>query len=197
MNNKKYELALGVITIFTVIVTAVGVSFAYFTATMTGTPADVSGSSATVGGITFDGGADFTTADEIEPNWSEEKTFTITAAPSDKDQTILVKLKYTNNMPDLNCVVGEISDGAKGDIEINFSGEETTVVLVEKIFPASTTTQTATYTLTMSLPETGKNQNASQGKTFDGLLFAELSGGMYYNADNPNGTNILPGGTTE
>ena len=41
MNVKKYEIIISILTILTVLATAVGVSVAYFTSSMTGTPADI------------------------------------------------------------------------------------------------------------------------------------------------------------
>lgn len=193
MDSKRYEIMLSVITILTVIVTSVGVTFAYFTNGMTGVKADVSATTAKIGGVTFDGGSDFTTANGIEPGWSESKTFTISVAPSDSEQTVYVKMTYTNGMPDLTCDVTDVANGAKGAISLDSSGTETTAVLVEKTFLPSDSVQSITYTLTMALPETGENQNSSQGKEFKGLLFAEFgSGELYFNADNPNGTTTKP-----
>jgi hypothetical protein len=194
MYNKKYEVMLSVLTILTVIMTATGVSFSYFTNGMIGEKASVTAQTEKIGNVTFDGGADFTTATDIEPDWSESKTFTITAAPSDREQTVYVKMDYVNGMPDLTCSVGEVSEGAKGAITLNADSTSTTVILVEKTFPPSNETRSITYTLTMALPETGENQNESQGKTFEGELYAEFANDYYYNSDNPNGTPIKPNG---
>ena len=104
-------------------------------------------------------------------------------------------MTYTNGMPDLTCAVQAIANGAKGNIPLNSSSTETTVTLVEKTFAPSTESQSLTYDFTMALPETGVNQNASQGKIFNGTLFAELgSKDLYYNAANPNGTTEKPTG---
>lgn len=193
MDSKRYEIMLSVITILTVIVTSVGVTFAYFTTGISGTAANVDVTTTRVGGVTFDGGSDFTTATDIEPGWKESKTFTITVAPSNYEQTVYVKMKYTNGMPHLTCKVSDVANGAKGDVVLDSSETESTAVLVEKVFAPSDSIQTVSYTLTMELPETGENQNTSQGKEFDGLLFAELgSKDLYFNDDNPNGTTTKP-----
>lgn len=193
MDSKRYEIMLSVITILTVIVTSVGVTFAYFTTDISGTPAKVEATTTKIGGVTFDGGSNFTTANEIEPGWSESKTFTITVAPSDNEQTVYVKIKYTNGMPDLTCNVTDVANGAKGNVSLDSTGTEATSILVEKVFAPSDTVQSITYTLTMALPETGENQNTSQGKEFNGLLFAELgNNGLYFNDENPSGTATKP-----
>lgn len=197
MGNKRYEVMLSVITIMTVLTTVVGVTFAYFTGSITGTPGDVVATTDLIGGVTFDGGSDFTTASEIEPGWSESKTFSITAAPSNHDQTVFVKMKYTNGFTDMKCNVTSsvTNSGAKGDIVLITNEtdiqEET---LVEVTFPASGETQTIEYTFKMEFPDTGENQNPQQGKEFNGTLFAELNGGseLYYNNENPTGTSTKP-----
>lgn len=193
MRKKKHEIFLSIITIGTVIATAVGVTFAYFAANLSGNAGKIVSSTANVGTITFEGGSAFTTSSEIVPGWSESKTFTITAAPSAVKQTVYVKMTYKNNMPDLKCNVTPLSDGATGEITLDTTGNEKNVTLVSKTFEPSSTTQTVTYTYTMSFPDTGVNQNASQGKTFEATLYADLGASdIYYNQANPNGTATKP-----
>jgi len=193
MTKRKNDIILSILAIGTIIATAVGVTFAYFTATMNGTPANVLASTASVGTITFNGGADFTTANDIIPGWSESKTFSITVAPSDVSQTVYVKMTYNNNLPDLKCRVLPVEDGALGDVVLDKTGTDSTIVLVSKTFEANKKPQTVTYTLDMSFPDTGENQNESQGKTFEGTLFADLGeDSIYYTNQNPNGTTVKP-----
>lgn len=199
MKKKKNEIFLSIISIGTVIMTAIGVTFAYFTTNMSGKAGNILSSVAKVGTITFQDGTTFTTSQDIAPDWQESKTFTITAAPSSISQTVNVKMRYTNNMPDLKCMVtlannGGLKEGAVGEVILNTTGVETIATLVTKTFEPSSTTQTVTYELTMSLPETGQNQNSSQGKIFEGTMFADLGqeDTLYYNQDNPNGTTIKP-----
>lgn len=197
MKNKRYEIMLSVITIMTVLTTVVGVTFAYFTGSISGTPGDVIASTDLIGGVTFDGGNDFTTATEIEPGWSESKTFSVSAAPSNREQTIYVKLRYTNGFTDMKCKVSSSvsNSGAKGDVAlITNETDNQEVILVEVTFQPSSDVQTIEYTLNMEFPDTGEDQNEQQGKVFDGTLFAELSGGndLYYNNSNPNGTSTKP-----
>lgn len=191
MNSKKYEIMLSVITILTVILTATGVSFAYFTTRMTGENGEINATTGTIGSIQFDGGADFQTSTNIEPGWSESKTFTITAAPSLVPQTIEVRMKYTNGFRDITANVS--GDGAIGDFKpiINETVEQD-IVLVTKTFSASEETQVATYTLTMGLPDNDANQNYDQGKLLDGTLYAKLKEEVYYTNAHPEGTLERP-----
>ena len=193
MDGKKYEIFLSVITIMTVLVVAVGVTFAYFTGEMSGNPADVVTNTTEIGGVTFDGGSDFTASTNIEPGWKESKTFSITVAPSLVEQTVYIKLDYTNDMPELTAKVDNVSSGAIGTIILDSTGTDQTSTIVTKTFQPSDVSQTITYTLTMELPETGVIQNQNQGKQFKALLYAELGAtDLYYNNDNPSGTTTKP-----
>lgn len=193
MDGKRYEIFLSVITIMTVLVTAVGVSFAYFTGGIEGTDGSIVSSTAIIGGVTFDGGSDFTASTNIEPGWKESKTFSITVAPSVVEQTVYIKLDYTNDMPELTAKVDDVSNGAIGTIVLDSTGTSQTATIVSKTFPASDQSQTLTYTLTMELPETGVVQNQNQGKTFSALLYADLGESeIYYNEQNQDGTTVKP-----
>lgn len=195
MEDKKRNIILSLFSIGIVIMIAVGLTFAYFSTSMTGTAGITSVTTGTIGKITFDGGADFQTSSEIEPPWTESKTFTITVAPSVVSQTIYVWMDYSNTVPELTFNVSNTSDGAVGDIVLDTTGTTKTVKLVEKTFEASTTTQVIEYTITVSLPETGVSQNQNQGKTFNASMYANLGDEetiYYYNESNPTGTTTKP-----
>lgn len=193
MNNKKYKIVAIVLSILTVIMTSVGLTFAYFSNKMEGTPANVKVETSKIGGVVFDGGSDFANSQELEPGWKSSKTFKITVAPSDFSQTVYVKMDYTSGLPDLQCEVLNIADGAKGNVAIPATGDKTTVILVEKTFEPSSEVQEITYTMNMEFLETGIDQSASQGKAFDGELYAEIANSdYYYNDQNPTGTDEKP-----
>lgn len=204
MNDKKYEIYLSVITIMTVLVSVVGVSFAYFTGSINGIEGTVTATTASIGGVTFDGGQEFSTAStEIEPGWSATKTFSIEAAPSVVDQTIYVKLDYNNGFTDLELKVdgtdgeGNGVNGAKGEITLTKQMETTaskvTATLVEVTIPASSETVKYNYILTANFPYYDKNQNYDQGKVFDATLYASLGEQeIYYTHGSPNGTPTKP-----
>lgn len=207
MNDKKYEIYLSVITIMTVLISVVGVSFAYFTGSMNGIEGTVTATTASIGGVTFDGGQDFsTTSTEIEPGWSATKTFSIEAAPSVVDQTIYVKLDYNNGFKDLELKVdgtvgeGDGTNGAKGQInltkEMKTTDPKVTSTLVEITVPASNETIKYNYILTASFPDNDQNQNYDQGKVFDATLYADLGEQkgqeIYYTHSSPNGTPTKP-----
>lgn len=197
--KKKDNTFIIMLGIATVVVACVGLTFAWFSTSMTGTNGIVTATTGKVGTITFDGGSDFTTANEIETlPWEESKTFTITVAPSTVSQTVYVWMDYTNTIPELECNVTPTDNGASGSVSLettgtskNSVGNSKTVKLVEKTFSASTSTQTVTYTLTMSIPETGVNQKQNLNQVFNGTLYANLGSEgavKYYNNSNINGT---------
>lgn len=203
MNGKKYEIYLSVITIMTVLVTAVGVSFAYFTDGIYGTEGAISSTTASIGSVTFDGGQDFSMSTEIEPGWSATKTFSIEVSPSVVDQVIYIRLDYVNGFKDLelnvNGTVGEGNgiNGAKGSVslvkEMLADSASNTTTLVELTVPASDNTIKYNYTLTASFPDTNQNQNYDQGKTFEATLYADLGeSDIYYNDANQGGTTTKP-----
>lgn len=195
MEDKKRNVILSLFSIGIVIMIAVGLTFAYFSTSMTGTAGITSVTTGTIGKITFDGGADFQTSSEIEPPWTESKTFTITVAPSIVSQTIYVWMDYSNTVPELTFNVSNTNDGAVGDVVLDTTGTTKTVKLVEKTFEASTTTQVIEYTITVTLPETGVNQNQNQGKSFNASMYANLGEEdkvYYYNESNPTGTTTKP-----
>lgn len=203
MNKKKDNVFIIMLGIATVVVACIGLTFAWFTTSMTGSSSSVTATTGKVGTITFDGGSDFTTANEIETlPWEESKTFTITVAPSTVSQTVYVWMDYTNTIPELECNVTPTDNGASGSVSLettgtskNSVGNSKTVKLVEKTFSASTSTQTVTYTLTMSIPETGVNQKQNLNQVFNGTLYANLGSEgavKYYNNSNINGTTTKP-----
>ncbi len=181
VKDKKYEIVLLLLTIGTVIATLIGVSFAYYAAriNLIGEGGSVVGNTANVGEITFDGGTDFQNTTDIEPGWEQEKTVTVKSTSSNLDRTILVKLDYENNMPDLELSVtleGTDSDGnvtMGGSTDLDTSGEAKSLVLATIHFPKSEKDVTYTFKVKMSFPLTDEDQNDNQGKTFDGTLYAE------------------------
>lgn len=196
MKSKKYEIILSVLTILTVLVTSVGVTFSYFTGKISGTPANVNIETDVVGQVTFTDGADFSDTVDIEPGWSSSKNFSVTAAPSNHEQKVYVKMKYTNGFTDMTCSVTSSSSdsGAKGNIDlVTNETVEQEAVLVEVTFPASSEVQTKEYTITLEFPNKDENQNAQQGKRIEGKLFAILNPEtLYYTDSNPNGTGTPP-----
>lgn len=195
MEDRSKDLSLVIITVLTIIMVMVGVTFAYFTTKMNGTNGFVNLSTMKVGDITFDGGADFTNSTDIEPGWKETKTFTITTPATDVKSTVYIRLDYTNAFQDLTWSL--TGTGANSEITgvIPTASTSTTVTLVTLTINPSSSAQTFNYSLTIELPNKTTNQDYDQGKTFTGTLYADLGNGIntiYYNSSNKNGTTTAP-----
>ena len=195
MENRSKDLSLVIITVLTITMVVVGVTFAYFTTKMNGTNGSVNLSTMKVGDITFDGGADFTNSTDIEPGWKETKTFTITTPATDVKSTVYIRLDYTNAFQDLTWSL--TGTGANSEITgvIPTASTSTTVTLVTLTINPSSSAQTFNYSLTVELPNKTTNQDYDQGKIFSGTLYADLGAGnniIYYNTSNKNGTTTAP-----
>lgn len=195
MENRSKDLSLVIITVLTITMVMVGVTFAYFTTKMNGTNGSVNLSTMKVGDITFDGGADFTNSTDIEPGWKETKTFTITTPATDVKSTVYIRLDYTNAFQDLTWSL--TGTGANSEITgvIPTASTSTTVTLVTLTINPSSSAQTFNYSLTVELPNKTTNQDYDQGKIFSGTLYADLGAGnniIYYNTSNKNGTSTVP-----
>lgn len=195
MEDRSKDLSLVIITVLTITMVVVGVTFAYFTTKMNGTNGSVNLSTMKVGDITFDGGADFTNSTDIEPGWKETKTFTITTPATDVKSTVYIRFDYTNTFQDLTWSL--TGSGANSEITgvIPTASTSTTVTLVTLTINPSSSAQTFNYSLTVELPDKTTNQDYDQGKTFTGTLYADLGNGIntiYYNSSNKNGTTTAP-----
>lgn len=195
MEDRSKDLSLVIITVLTITMVVVGVTFAYFTTKMNGTNGSVNLSTMKVGDITFDGGADFTNSTDIEPGWKETKTFTITTPATDVKSTVYIRLDYTNAFQDLTWSL--TGTGANSEITgvIPTTSTSTTVTLVTLTINPSSSAQTFNYSLTVELPNKTTNQDYDQGKIFSGTLYADLGAGnniIYYNTSNKNGTSTVP-----
>lgn len=195
MEDSSKDLSLVIITVLTITMVVVGVTFAYFTTKMNGTNGSVNLSTMKVGDITFDGGADFTDSIDIEPGWKETKTFTITTPATDVKSIVYIRFDYTNTFQDLTWSL--TGSGANSEITgvIPTASTSTIVTLVTLTINPSSSAQTFNYSLTVELPDKTTNQDYDQGKTFTGTLYADLGDGIntiYYNSSNKNGTTTAP-----
>ena len=196
MKEKNQEILLSVVSILTIIVAVIGVTFSYFTTKMTGSGTSGTVTTAKVGNITFDGGNDLTNAGDIEPGDTFDKTFSISVPATDVSNTVYIRMDYTNEFQDLQWSIK--GTGANTSVitgTIPTTSTKTTVTLVTNKITKNSVAQTFNYTLTITLPNLDKNQDYDQGKTFSGTLYADLGDGVdkiYYNNTYPNGTTIKP-----
>lgn len=196
MKEKNQEILLSVVSLLTIIVAVIGVTFSYFTTKMTGSGTSGTVTTAKVGNITFDGGNDLTNANDIEPGDTFDKTFSISVPATDVSNTVYIRMDYTNEFQDLQWNIK--GTGANTSVitgTIPTTSTKTTVTLVTNKITKNSVAQTFNYTLTITLPNLDKNQDYDQGKTFSGTLYADLGDGVdmiYYNNTHPSGTTTKP-----
>ncbi len=203
MKGKNKDILLTVLSILTILVAVIGVTFSFFTTRMNGNAGSVGFGTMKVGNITFDGGNDFDNNTDIVPGYVGTKKFTISVPARDVSNTVYIRLDYTNTFSDLEWSI--TGSGAKTSVitgkvptsSLDSDGNpiSKSVVVVEKTISASNSAQTFEYTMTISLPNKDSLQNYDQGKKFNGTLYADLGGDgdtIYYNTKNPEGTKTEP-----
>lgn len=196
MKEKNQEILISVVSILTIIVAVIGVTFSYFTTKMTGSGTGSSITTAKVGNITFNGGNDLTNAGDIEPGDTFDKTFSISVPATDVSNTVYIRMDFTNEFQDLEWSIK--GTGANTSVitgTIPTTSTKTTVTLVTNKITKNSVAQTFNYTLTITLPNLDKNQDYDQGKTFSGTLYADLGDDVdmiYYNNTHPSGTTTKP-----
>lgn len=188
MKNKKnkktlYSIILGVALI---LITSIGVSYAFFTANLTG---GESATTITVGGgtmnITFAGG-NAITASNIHPQAEAivTKTFTVTGnSTTTLGMSYKLTLQVTANTftaTSLKYQLASTNTGVNGTpvpakpTNQNIDAGANAIVLGTGSFASPTTGAKAhTYVLTIYFPDTGGNQNIDQGKNFTAYVKIE------------------------
>lgn len=219
--NKGQAIFLSVIGIATLLVAIVGATFAWFSATVEGNDdaSSITVQAMSLANIVFDDGNTF---DDVEwlPGQSETKTFTVSRTGASANQNFTVSLAYSNvagtggsNISDLVYTLTKTRYTVAGGVSTQDTGfgtggvetvtpqailstTPTTITIDTETFSETdaTTNEVYVYSLTVSFPETGSDQNAQQGATFTGLIQVAVDGGAttYYNYDNPTGTETMP-----
>ncbi len=222
MQNKKIEVFMSVLSVLTVVLVGFGLTFAYYSVRVTN-EGTVSGvvTTAKVGNIIFQDGSDFSSSDNITPDWNDSKDIKLSFPGLTVAHEVYINLDYKNSAPELTykievkdikvdgVSVGTTSSLITSDFSSNGSGTTSTSSGVRSLDSSNTnqskrlvkintvgssSTIEITYTYSMELPETGVNQDQNQGKTFEGTLSAALSNDViYYTNASPNGTTTRPG----
>ncbi len=171
---KKRNLIKIMILIVSLLLITVGVSYAYFTANITG---GESTTTITVGAgtlsITYSGGSAIT-ASNVVPGWSDTKTFTVTgntAATATMGYTCtLVVQTNTFSAGALKYTMTSTNTGSNGTIMTAVSTPTSigtsNISLGSGSFAGPASSKVHTYGLTISFPDTGSVQNTDQNKSF-------------------------------
>ncbi|MEG0799532.1 MAG: hypothetical protein RSG51_03890, partial [Bacilli bacterium] len=197
-SNKKVTLTLGIISVVTLLLAVVGMTYAYFAADVTGNDkaSSVNINTAKLASVNFTDGAQIFQGN-ILPGYKTSKAFNVaTTGGNTVDTSYKVFIYWKNSgITDLKYT---LTKGGTPVVSKPINTVQTTyqkTEISEGVFSPNAGAQTHNYNFTLDFPETGSDQNLQQGKSFDAYLQVELSTGgttVYYNRENPTGTNVMP-----
>ena len=208
-NKKGNTVLLTVIAIATLLVAIVGATFAYFTATVQGNneASSVVVTTASLGSITYENGTELKLENAYPGAYSNEITFTISAA--DNTVELPYEIKWVNVTNDFNPVTelvyrlsGE-TDGSGTLVDLTDADGYDAETQYATVPSAPTTIgagslsiggETHTYTMQVHFKETAADQNSNQGRSFAGKIEVTTSGSdnLYYTDSARSGTTEMP-----
>ncbi len=177
--GKKVSLTKALVAIGLLLILSIGVTYAYFTANITGSESSttITVGSATMA-ITYSGGSAINVSNVV-PGWTSNKSITVTGTNTNSqilDYTLTLKkttntfstgaLKYTLTNTTTGGVVTPIT--TKSNVSITTGTADMTIG--SGSFAVGASAVQHTYTFTISFPDTGVAQNTEQGKTFTGYI---------------------------
>ena len=169
-NKKVISISFLALALFMLL----AVSYAYFTATVTGNE-DAKKTTLTTGimAVKLTGPTEVTTKENMVPGESVELTFTVTNTGTVATYYNLDMIDVSNDFnPKSDLVYSVKSD--KGANSINTVAPSDDGTLIPNIYIGTGTDNVHSYTLTLTFLETHSNQNSNQGKTFTGKV--QISG---------------------
>ncbi len=205
-DNRGQTIFLSVIGVATLLVAIIGATFAYFTTTMTGDPADVSATTARVGTVEFEAEG-ISTADatvggnnKVFPGWSSgAKTVTVTSGDTDIDIKYTCNLNVTTNEASADAFKLKVTAGTGTSSEVNaeyatetsIASSSSTMKLASGTITGTGTTRTFTYEI--SFPETYADQKDDMEKNLTATVSCGIDGTtLYYTNEHPEGTGTKP-----
>ena len=199
-NKKGNSVLLTIVAVATLLVIVIGVSFAYFTASVSGndTASSVIVKTAEIGTITYTNGQALVLENGYPGAYSNTITFTVSSSAASggvATQYILMWASVTNDFVDKSDLEYTISSNDAGTITGTFTAPSTAgrIGTQSAILPAGAT---HTYTMQLHFKETGNNQNSNQGKNFSGVVQVAttdaVDSDLYYTDHAPSGTTDLP-----
>ena len=190
-NNSILMMIVGVL-----VVIAVGVSFAYFSANVSfrGEGAEVNGSAAEMIKVSYDAGSSVLASNNLMPGDSISKTFKVTVTPGSDTNTATYAIKFnisgntfekctdTNyNATTNTCVKNsqELAYSLKDSSgSVIASGDLTAVTGTITLATETKTVSAATeysYILEINFADTGADQNHNNNKTITGDIKVEFA----------------------
>ncbi|MDD4706085.1 MAG: hypothetical protein PHS24_02590 [Bacilli bacterium] len=176
---KKGTINRSIMAIVALLLISIGASYAYFTATISGSE---SSTTITVGSavmnITYSGGSAIS-ASNVIPGWSStSKSITVTGTNTNSvvlSYTLTLKktntfstgaLKYTLTNTTTGGVVTPIATVSN----VSITNGSADMTIGSGSFAVGASGVQHTYTFIISFPETSSNQNTEQGKSFTGYI---------------------------
>ncbi|MEG1016133.1 MAG: hypothetical protein RSE45_04325, partial [Bacilli bacterium] len=197
-NNKKVILTLSIVSVITLLLGLIGMTYAFFVADVTGNDraSSVNINTTKLASVNFTDGAQIAQGN-ILPGYKASKAFNVaTSGGNTVDTSYKVFIYWKNTgITDLKYTL------TKGGTAVTSKPINTVQTTYQKteistgVFSPNAGAQTHNFNFTLEFPETGSDQNAQQGKSFDAYLQVELASGgttVYYNRQNPNGTIVMP-----
>lgn len=181
MSDRKNTIFLSVIGVATLLVAIVGATFAWFSTTVEGEGTEVEVTTVELGTITFNETAAVNLTNAY-PGESASRTFTITAPTLEEDSVVNYGVALTVANPELAAAADTLDDSLVHTLTCTPQNGGTGASMSETTVPGTAATHTlatngvlksgevheCVYTITLT--ETGENQNDLQGLTFAGTL---------------------------
>lgn len=198
--KKNNTILLSVITVASLLVAVIGVTYAYFTATVTGSGSSIVVDAQKLATITYTNGGAVSLKNALPGAVSPTQTITVSASNSGTS-SIKYTLRWTgvsNNFSSSDLVY-TLSGSSSSDSTGLVATQTDTTAPTGNVAIGSGTIKpgaTHTYKLSLKLKETGSDQNSLQGKSFSGKIEVttnDTSGSsVYYNSAHPSGTTTKP-----
>ncbi len=187
--EKRNTVFLTIIAVATLLVAVIGATFAYFSVQITGNDTATSTIIKTANiKITYNAG-DSISGENIEPNWSDDLTFTV-ANEGDRQLSYYIKWNDVTNTFDADypgeltytvaCQAGltcgktlTSTEAPTADGYIDYAAGAINIAAGV----------THSYVIHMAFAETGSEQNYNQGKSFTGAINIELAGTTVFSTD--------------
>ncbi len=202
--KKGNTVLLTIIAVATLLVAVVGATFAYFTATVSGTASSVIVTTEKLATLTYTSEGEVKLENALPGAQTSEYKFTVKATGESKTP-IKYSLKWSdvtnefasnNGTNDLVYTLTGSNGSGKGEAVTH---EGYTAPTASGAYIGSGTIypeETHTYTLILKFKENGSDQNSLQGKSFYGKIEVtttdESGSALYYNNSNPSGTSSMP-----
>lgn len=182
--NINKALVLAIVTVIAFILAMFGITYAFFSITVSGNEeaSSVVVNVVDLGTVTFADGDLIGITDAIYPMLPEErlsKEFTITSANNEADIDYMIYMTVTANnfLQQYEHEFTYTLNGVSNNGGVVTTGVDELVPTVGKHLIGTgklkTGGDTHTYTFTIGLNEVGSNQNSNQNKTFEGVLSVE------------------------